>query len=106
MAGFAILLAFSEGANSLNWAQMGELFGRRSFATLRGWQHLPDQLISMWTAVWMGMIYDATDSYFWALFPLIGIFALSGLTFLAIPRPRLPARLQSRQAAQAAPPVD
>ena len=51
LAAFAILQALSESANSLNWALMGEYFGRRSFATLRGWQHLPDQLVSMWTAV-------------------------------------------------------
>ena len=106
LGAFAILLALSESANSLNWALMGEFFGRRSFATLRGWQHLPDQLVSMWTAVWMGMIYDATGSYYLALFPLIGIFGLSALTFLAIPRPRLPDRLRARKEAQAAPPAD
>ena len=97
LAAFAVLLALSESANSLNWALMGEFFGRRSFATLRGWQHLPDQLVSMWTAVWMGLIYDATDSYFWALFPLIGLFVLAAVTFLALPRPKLPTRLQVRQ---------
>ncbi len=101
LAGFAVLLALSESANSLTWAQMGAFFGRRSFATLRGWQHLPDQLVSMWTAVWMGLIYDRTGSYYWALFPLIGLFVLACLTFLSLPRPGLPARLQARQEAQA-----
>lgn len=106
LAAFAILQALSESANSLNWALMGEFFGRRSFATLRGWQHLPDQLVSMWTAVWMGLIFDATGSYYLALFPLIGILALSALTFLALPRPRLPARLQTRQESRTAISVD
>ena len=106
LAAFAILQALSESANSLNWALMGEFFGRRSFATLRGWQHLPDQLISMWTAVWMGLIYDATGSYFLALFPLITILALSALTFLALPRPRLPERLRARQPAETAAATD
>ena len=106
LAAFAILQALSESANSLNWALMGEFFGRRSFATLRGWQHLPDQLVSMWTAVWMGLIYDATGSYYLALFPLIGILALSALTFLALPRPRLPERLRARQAVESASPAD
>lgn len=100
LAAFAILQALSESANSLNWALMGEFFGRRSFATLRGWQHLPDQLVSMWTAVWMGLIYDATGSYYLALFPLIGILFLSALTFLFLPRPRLPERLRARQPAE------
>ena len=106
LAAFAILQALSESANSLNWALMGEFFGRRSFATLRGWQHLPDQLVSMWTAVWMGMIYDATGSYYLALFPLSGILALSALTFLALPRPRLPDRLRTRTAVESASPID
>lgn len=106
LAAFAILQALSESANSLNWALMGEFFGRRSFATLRGWQHLPDQLISMWTAVWMGMIYDSTGSYYLALFPLIGILALSALTFLLLPRPRLPERLRARQPAESVSPAD
>lgn len=106
LAVFAILQALSESANSLNWALMGEFFGRRSFATLRGWQHLPDQLVSMWTAVWMGMIFDATGSYYLALFPLIGILALSALTFLFLPRPRLPDRLRDRATAESASPVD
>ena len=99
LAGFAILLALSESANSLNWAMMGEFFGRRNFATLRGWQHLPDQLMSMWTAVWMGMIYDRTGSYFWALFPLIALFGLATLTYLLLPRPRPPARRRPRREA-------
>jgi sugar phosphate permease len=106
LAAFAILQALSESANSLNWALMGEFFGRRSFATLRGWQHLPDQLVSMWTAVWMGLIYDATGSYYLALFPLIGILALAALTFLLLPRPRLPDRLRARATAESASPVD
>ncbi len=106
LAAFAILQALSESANSLNWALMGEFFGRRSFATLRGWQHLPDQLVSMWTAVWMGMIYDATGSYYLALFPLSGILFLSALTFLALPRPRLPDRLQTRTAVESSSPAD
>jgi len=106
LAAFAILQALSESANSLNWALMGEFFGRRSFATLRGWQHLPDQLVSMWTAVWMGMIYDATGSYYLALFPLSGILFLSALTFLALPRPRLPDRLRTRTPVESASPAD
>lgn len=102
LAGFAILLALSESANSLNWAMMGEFFGRRSFATLRGWQHLPDQLMSMWTAVWMGLIFDHTGSYYWALFPLIALFGLAAGTYLLLPRPRPPARRRPRPEAVAA----
>ena len=96
LAAFSLLLALSESANSLNWALMGEFFGRRSFSTLRGWQHLPDQLLSMWTAVWMGLIYDHTGSYFWALFPMIAVFGMAGFTYAILPKPHMPARLRAR----------
>ena len=93
---FVVLLAFSESANPLAWAIMGDFFGRRSFATLRGWQHLPDQLMSMSTPVWMGLIVDQTGSYYWALIPLAAIYGLSAICYLVIPRPRPPVRLRGR----------
>ena len=92
---FVVLLAFSETANPLAWAIMGDFFGRRSYATLRGWQHLPDQLMSMSTAVWMGLIFDHTGSYVWALVPLVGIYALAALCYWTIPRPKQPVRTWS-----------
>lgn len=92
LALFALLLAFTESANPLAWAILGDFFGRRSFATLRGWQHLPDQLMSMSTPVWMGLIFDNTGSYFWAVVPLAAMFGLSTLFYWTLPRPRLPER--------------
>jgi MCP family monocarboxylic acid transporter-like MFS transporter 13 len=95
---FVLLLAISESTNPLAWAIMGDFFGRRSFATLRGWQHLPDQLMSMSTPVWMGLIVERTGSYYWALIPLAAIYGLSAVCYLVIPRPRPPARLLSVRA--------
>ncbi len=94
---FVALLAFAESANPLAWAIMGDFFGRRSYATLRGWQHLPDQLMSMSTPVWMGLIVDRTGSYFWALIPLVGIYALAAVCYWTIPRPRPPPRTRISQ---------
>ena len=99
LALFSLMLAFAESANPLNWAIMGDFFGRRAFATLRGWQHLPDQFMSMSTPVWMGLIFDRTGSYFWALLPLAGIYAMSAIGYLLLPQPRLPARLRAREEA-------
>lgn len=96
---FVVLLAVSETANPLAWAIMGDFFGRRSYATLRGWQHLPDQLMSMSTPVWMGFIYDHTGSYYWALLPLAVIYALAAVGYLLIPRPKPPVRVAAAQAA-------
>ena len=91
------MLAFAESANLLNWAIMGEFFGRRYFATLRGWQHLPNQLMSMSTPVWMGFIFDNTQSYFWALAHLTFIYGLSAVFFWFLTRPILPRRLAARE---------
>ncbi|MCZ6615324.1 MAG: hypothetical protein O6920_06050, partial [Chloroflexi bacterium] len=95
LAIFALLLAFSESANPLAWAIVGDFFGRRSFATLRGWQHLPDQLMSMGTPVWMGLIFDRTGSYYWAVVPLAILYATSAGFYWLLPRPRAPVRLRT-----------
>lgn len=87
---FVVLLAFAESVNPLSWAIMGEFFGRRSFATLRGWQHLPNQFMSMSTPVWMGWIFDNTQSYFWSLIPLAAIYGIAGIFFLTLRRPKRP----------------
>ena len=94
---FVVLLAGSETANPLAWAIMGDFFGRRSYATLRGWQHLPDQMMSMSTPVWMGLVYDFTGSYFWSLVPLAGIYTLAAVSYWIIPRPRPPERVLAMQ---------
>ena len=93
LGGSVLLLAVAESANPLNWVIMGDFFGRRAFATLRGWQHLPDQLMSMSTPVWMGWIFDHTGSYYWALLPLAVIYGLSACVYWTLPRPARPPRL-------------
>jgi MFS family permease len=90
-----LLLAVSESANHLNWAIMGDYFGRQAFATLRGWQHLPDQFMSMTTPVWMGWIFDQTGSYYWSLLPLALIYGLAACVYWFLPRPHTPVRLRA-----------
>ena len=92
LALFVLLMAVSESANPLGWAILGDFFGRRSFATLQGWQNLPDQFMSMSTPVWMGLIFDRTGSYFWAVVPLAAMYGLSSVLYFTLPRPQLPAR--------------
>ena len=95
LVAFVVLLALSETANPLAWAIMGDYFGRRSYATLRGWQHLPDQFMSMSTPVWMGVIFDHTGSFKWALVPLVIIYCLAAIFNWLIPNPRTPARVRA-----------
>ena len=96
---FVVLLAVSETANPLAWAIMGDFFGRRNYATLRGWQHLPDQLMSMSTPFWMGLIFDQTGSFYWALLPLAVVYGLAAVGYWLIPRPKPPERVLAAQGA-------
>jgi hypothetical protein len=52
----------------------------------------------MSTPVWMGVIFDRTDSFFWALIPLVIIYCLAAIFYWIIPDPRTPARVQAYQA--------
>jgi len=90
-----LLLAVAESTHHLDWAIMGDYFGRQAFATLRGWQHLPDQLMSMTTPVWMGWIFDQTGSYYWSLLPLVLIYGLATCVYWFLPRPHTPIRLHT-----------
>ena len=90
-----ILLAVAESTHHLDWAIMGDYFGRQAFATLRGWQHLPDQLMSMTTPVWMGWIFDRTGSYYWSLLPLVLVYALATCAYWFLRRPYTPVRLRT-----------
>ena len=90
-----LLLAVAESTHHLDWAVMGDYFGRQAFATLRGWQHLPDQLMSMTTPVWMGWIFDQTGSYYWSLLPLALVYGLATCVYWFLPRPHTPVRLRA-----------
>jgi len=92
---FAVLLALSDAANPLAWAMLGDYFGRKNFATLQGWHHLPNQLMSMSTPVWMGFIFDRTDSYYWSLIPCIVIYILATGSYWTLRRPKLPSDVKS-----------
>ncbi len=70
---FVVLLAIVQGVIPLNWAMVGDFFGRARFATLRGTMGL----IYTWGAVIgpvaAGAVYDQTGSYgpvLWGMVPL------------------------------------
>ena len=90
LAIFIILLAFSETVNPLNSAITGDFFGRKSYATLRGWHQLPNSLMSMASPVWMGLVFDRTDSFTWVLIPLAIVYGLSAFFYWTLPRPSQP----------------
>jgi MFS family permease len=97
---FSVLLAFSETANPLNWAIMGDFFGRTSYGRLRGWQHLPNHLISMPFPWIVGLIFDKTESYYWGIVVLTAIYVVAAVFYWTLPTSRVPSRLLQAPAPQ------
>lgn len=84
---FAVLFACGEGINSVTWALVGDFFGRRNFATIRGWIGMLQSIVSIPGAVFTGWIYDQTQSYTYALIPFAISYGLAGLVLWRLPHP-------------------
>jgi len=76
---FVILFSFSDSVNSVTWALVGDFFGRKNFATIRGWIGMFQSLATMPAAVFTGWIYDQTQSYTAALIPFVLLYWLAAL---------------------------
>ncbi|MDP6550512.1 MAG: hypothetical protein QF659_10655, partial [Dehalococcoidia bacterium] len=37
-------------------------------------------------------VFDTTDSYYWALIPIVGMYLAAAVLFWGLPRPRTPSR--------------
>ena len=73
-------------------ALVGDLFGRKNFATIRGWIGLIQSLFAMGSPVLAGWIYDQFQSYTLVIIPFIAAYVYTAILFWAIPKPRPPAR--------------
>jgi MFS family permease len=83
-----LLLAASYSTTVTGWALVGELFGRKAFATLLGGITMTYSLLSAATPILAGWIFDSTGSYFWALLIMAALLLGSGIMFWNIPRPK------------------
>jgi len=74
----------------LNWALVGDYFGRKRFATLRGIL----SLVYSWGMIVMpivaGGIFDRTGSYNTVIWIFVGMYICGTILFLVIQRPRTP----------------
>ena len=86
---FAVGLAILEGAAVLNWVLVGNLFGRRSFATLTGIISVFYSAGMMLSPLFLGMMVDRTGGYRESLLVLTGLYAASAVLFAIARRPRL-----------------
>ena len=91
---FVILFSFSDGINSVTWALVGDFFGRKQFATIRGWISLIQSLASTPAAVFTGWIYDQTQSYAYALIPFIAVYGLAALVLSQASHPKTTKKLE------------
>jgi len=87
---FIVIFSVVEGISGLNWALVGDYFGRRRFATLRGILSLVYSWGMIIMPVTAGMIFDRTGSYDLALWVFVSMYIAGALVFAILRRPRLP----------------
>ena len=89
---FSVLFSYGEGVSPTNYSIIGEYFGRRVFATLRGFL-TTFTTVAIFSPVYAGWIYDRTNDYTLVLFTYVGIavFGITMLLFLKRPRKAEPA---------------
>jgi hypothetical protein len=52
----------------------------------------------MATPVYAGWVFDRTESYTWALAPLVLLYGAATLLFWVLPKPKVPERLRGQVA--------
>lgn len=91
-----VLFTGTEAGASLNWAMVGDLFGRKRYATIRGWLSPMFNGALVVTPVAAGWVYDTYKSYDYALLAGSGLFLAAAVTFLTLKRPVRPERAATR----------
>jgi len=84
--GFALTM----GTAPLNWALIGDFFGRRSYATLRGIMGTGYGFITCLSPVYAGWIFDHTGSYALVLITFAVVLVLTAILFAVLRPPRHP----------------
>ena len=84
VAGMAVL----EGASVLNWVLLGNIFGRRSFATLTGIISVFYSAGMMLSPLFLGWMVDRTGGYTESLLILTVLYGVSALLFAVARAPR------------------
>ena len=89
---FPIAFAVTMGTASLNWALIGDFFGRTSYGTLRGIMGAGYGVATFFSPIFAGLIFDRTESYDLVLLTFSAIFAVAATLFAILRRPTPPAR--------------
>jgi MFS family permease len=86
---FPFAFAIAMGTAPLNWALIGDFFGRGSYATLRGIMGIGYGTATFLSPIYAGWIHDQTESYTLVLVTFSVIFGLCALIFAGL-RPPAP----------------
>jgi MFS family permease len=73
----------------LNWALIGDFFGRKAYATLRGIMGICYGTATFVSPIYAGWIYDNTGSYEWVLITFSIILMVAGACFFFLRNPSL-----------------
>ena len=84
---FTTTFTFLDASFPIIWATVGDFFGRRNFATIRGMMSFFYMWGSFAGPVMAGMIYDRTQSYLAVLWILLALLLFATLLVLFLIRP-------------------
>jgi MFS family permease len=90
---FPIAFAITYATAPLNWALIGDYFGRGSYATLRGIMGVGYGTATFLSPIYAGWIYDRTDSYTLVLITFSIILGIAAAFFACLRRPTPPPKI-------------
>jgi MFS family permease len=87
---FAVLFTFMEAIFPVGWATVGDFFGRKSFATIRGTMSFFYLWGPAFGPVIAGAVYDRYQSYDPLMSVFIALALISGALYAMLRRPKAP----------------
>ena len=89
---FIALFSVVESTFPVNWSTVGEYFGRKNFAKIRGSMSFVSTWGSVIGPVVAGAIYDHTRSYELVIWSSAALLLLASLLYASVKKPPLPAK--------------
>jgi MFS family permease len=86
---FIILWAVAYSCNHLHWSMLGQYYGRKNFAKIRGFADMSRVLLVVSSPVFAGRVYDVSGSYRAAIIVFAGAFVLAALFYSMAKPPHL-----------------
>ncbi len=101
LVAFAALFAVMQGTIPLNWVMIGDYFGRKNYATMRGFMSIAYTGGTMGMPVFAGAMYDSTQSYELVIWIMIALFLVAGAWFAFLRAPAPPEVVEAKEPARA-----